>query len=337
MSVPGALPVHVTDRVPAVEDRIKRQALALGFSAVGIARAEPLTSEGDRLRQWLARGYDATMQWMARRSAERVDPGVLLPGARSLVVVAMNYYDPASHSSDPGHGKISRYAWGDDYHEVLGAPLRRLEQWMLEEFPGIRTKAYVDTGPVMEKAWGQRAGIGWVGKHTTLITPQHGSWVFLGELLTTLELDGDAPATDHCGTCTLCLEACPTGAIVEPYVLDSERCISYLTIEHRGKLPSNLAGQLAGWIYGCDLCQEVCPWNQRFAEPCQKEEFAPRPGMLAPELSTWAQMSDEEFDTMFERSAVKRTRAEGLRRNVRAVLGAAADPGGADVASQRID
>jgi len=258
--------------------------------------------------------------------SERLDPARSVPGARSVVAVAVNYFHPAAHASDREKGKISRYAWGDDYHTVLGAPLRQLERWLEREFPDCRAKAYVDTGPVLEKAWAQRAGIGWIGKHTNVITRDRGSWVFLGELITTLELEPDVSATDHCGTCMLCLEACPTGAIVEPYLLDAGRCISYLTIEHRGELPAEFIPQLEGWIYGCDICQDVCPWNERFAEPCEREEFAPREGMLNPELVEWAHMSDEEFHARCEGSAITRTRPEGMRRNVSAVM-AAVTPG----------
>jgi epoxyqueuosine reductase len=302
----------------SAEERIKAEALSLGFTAVGIARAEKLEREADRLRAWLDSAYHATMEWMARRYAERTDPERVLPGVRSVIVVAMNYYHPAEHAR--GTGRISRYAWGDDYHELLGAPLRTLGEWLEREFPGARAKTYADTGPVMEKAWAERAGIGWIGKHTNLITRERGSWVFLGVLLTTLELTQDAPATDHCGTCTLCLEACPTGAIVDPYVLDARRCISYLTIEHRGAIPAEFEDALDGWIFGCDTCQDVCPWNERFAEPCGREECAPREGLLEPPLAAWAGLTDEEFSRLFEGSAIRRARPEGFRRNVRAVL-----------------
>jgi epoxyqueuosine reductase len=200
----------------------------------------------------------------------------------------------------------------------MGDLLRQLWNWMDLEFPGNSGRYYVDTGPVMEKAWAQQAGIGWIGKHTNLITQEMGSWVFLGEILTTLEIEPDSPATDHCGTCTLCIEACPTGAITDPYVVDSNRCISYLTIEHRGVFEKELP--LDGWIFGCDICQDVCPWNERFAVESDEPRFQPREGNTSPALEAWMMMSDTEFSKRFSGSPIKRARKEGLARNIRAVL-----------------
>jgi len=297
--------------------RVKAKALELGFSKVGIARAEPLDAEGLRLRDWLGRGYHAGMAWMARDVGKRTDPRAVVPGAKSVIAVALNYYAPVDYSSDPARGKISRYAWGDDYHEILGDRLERLLVWMAEEFPGAVGKSYVDTGPVMDKVWAQRAGIGWEGKHTNVITQEVGSWVFLGEIITTLELDPDEPALDHCGTCTLCIKACPTQAIVEPYVVDSHLCISYLTIEHRGEVDGDLGAKFENWIYGCDICQDVCPWNEKFATGTSVEGFAPREGNVAPLLSEWEKMTRDEFTRRFRKSPMKRTKYEGLIRNVK--------------------
>ncbi len=299
--------------------RVRAKAGELGFDAVGIARAQPLDKEGEHLREWLARGYQGGMGWMARDPERRADPQKVLPGARSVIAVAMNYYTQFPHTDDREHGKISRYAWGDDYHDILGGRLQVLANWLALEFPGSRGKTYVDTGPVMDKAWAQRAGIGWLGKHTNIITQEIGSWVFLGEVLTTLELEPDKPALDHCGSCTLCIEACPTGAIVEPYVVDSNRCISYLTIEHRGEIPEHLAADFEGWIYGCDICQDVCPWNRKFAAESPVGGFAPREGNQAPVLAEWETMSAAEFQERFRRSPVKRTKHDGLLRNIRLV------------------
>jgi epoxyqueuosine reductase len=305
--------------IPA--DSIKARARELGFSAVGIARAEELDREGEQLRAWLGRGYQASMVWMERNSRKRSDPRQVLPDARSVIALALNYFTPGRHSPERAFGKISRYAWGEDYHHVLGERLEALRRWVEEEHSGSRAVAYVDTGPVMEKAWAQRAGIGWEGKHTNVISRDFGSWIFLGEILTTLELEPDPPATDRCGTCVLCLEACPTQAIVEPYVVDSTRCLSYLTIEHRGELPPDYRGRLEGWIYGCDVCQDVCPWNLKFSQETEEARFQAREGNLAPRLLEWLKMSRDEFSRRFHGSAVKRTKWEGLLRNIRAVLG----------------
>jgi len=309
--------------------RIRQQAGELGFTHVGIAPADALGEEGILLRTWLDSGYAASMAWIGRNADRRSDARLVLPGARSVIAVALNYYTPQSHGSGPGTGKISRYAWGDDYHDILGEKLEQLWSWLRAESPGAEGRFYCDTGPVMEKAWAQRAGIGWLGKHGNIITPDQGSWVFLGELITTLELAYDAPATDHCGTCTLCLEACPTGAIVEPYVVDSTRCLSYLTIEHRGEIDESLRSHLGGWIYGCDICQDVCPWNRKFARESEEPGFQPRAGNITPDLQSWSAMSVAEFQERFRGSAVKRTRHEGLLRNIRAAL-EAERPGGSD-------
>jgi epoxyqueuosine reductase len=299
--------------------KIKSKALELGFVKVGVARADELTEEGQRLREWLRRGYHATMAWMAGNVDRRVDPRSVLPNAQSVVCVAMNYYTEVRHSDDPSVGKISRYAWGDDYHIVLTDRLRQLSEYIKELEPTVNVKVYVDTGPVMDKAWAVRAGIGWLGKHTNVITREYGSWVFLGELILDIELEYDQPIADYCGSCTACIEACPTGAILEPYVLDSNKCISYLTIEHRESISPELASNFQNWVYGCDICQDVCPWN-RFQQPTAEAAFLPRAYNIAPKLSELAEMSEEEFRERFRKSAVKRTKHQGLVRNARAVL-----------------
>ena len=301
-------------------DRIKAKALELGFTKVGIACAEQLSDAAVLLTEWLDRGYHATMDWMSRKYEQRTDPRAIVPGAKSVISVALNYYTNIPHERAAGLGKISRYAWGDDYHEIVHAKLRQLWDWIQEQFPGTEGKCYVDTGPVMEKVWAERSGIGWIGKHSNLITQEKGSWVFLGELITTLELEPDQPETDHCGTCTLCIEACPTAAIVEPYVVDSSRCISYLTIEHRGPFEKEATGSFDGWIYGCDICQDVCPWNLKFTSSTTEPGFHPREWNQAPVLEEWSEMAEEEFKRKFHRSAMKRTKREGLIRNVKLVL-----------------
>ena len=301
---------------------LKARARELGFHKVGVVRAGPLEGERARLEEWLARGYQGEMAWMARDVARRTDPRELLPGARSVVVVALNYYTPHEHSNAPGTGKISRYAWGDDYHDVLGEKLKALLAWVVERRPGTVGKVCVDAQPAMDKAWGARAGLGWIGKHSNLITREYGSWVFLGELLLDVELEYDgAPTEDHCGTCTLCIESCPTQAITEPYVVDSNRCISYATIELRApEIPEEVGERLSGWLYGCDVCQDVCPWN-RFEQPTEERRFEPRPDGVSPNLSVVLELTPESYAERFRRSPIKRTKLAGLRRNARRLLG----------------
>lgn len=304
----------------AVTRRIKEKAIELGFCGVGVAPVDRLELEGVRLKEWLDRGYHGTMGWMAKNIEQRIDPRSIMPEARSVVTVAMNYYTEVEHSQDRDRGKISRYAWGDDYHDVVKERLEHLLAFICNVIPDAKGKVYVDTGPVLEKVWAQRAGLGWEGKHTNVITRTHGSWVFLGEIILDTVLTFDAPAADHCGSCTLCIEACPTQAIVEPYVLDSNRCISYLTIEHKGGIPEELAEKFDNWIYGCDICQDVCPWNKKFAKPTIVEEFYPRPSNVAPLLEEAAVIRPEEFSQQFRKSPVKRTKRAGFVRNVSAVM-----------------
>jgi epoxyqueuosine reductase len=299
---------------------ISRRARAIGFDMVGIVPAERLASEGDRLLAWLARGYHAEMGWMARDPEKRVDPRKIFPQARSVVVVALNYYTSDRHSDDSQTGKVSRYAWGDDYHEVVGDKLRSLLAWIKEQAPEAEGKVCVDIQPMMDKAWAVRAGLGWIGKHSNLITPELGSWVFLGELLLNLELEYDTEQIeDHCGSCTLCIDACPTAAITEPYVIDANRCISYATIElRRPEIPEEIAGRLEGWLYGCDICQDVCPWN-RFEETTHDARFKPRPGNINASLSEIGKLTPETYAERFRHSAMKRAKLAGLQRNARAL------------------
>ncbi|HEX8423647.1 MAG TPA: tRNA epoxyqueuosine(34) reductase QueG [Pyrinomonadaceae bacterium] len=305
---------------PQFAARIRERALALGFDKVGIVAAAPLAEERARLEEWLRRGYHGEMNWMVREPERRTDPRLVMPDARSVIVVALNYFTPHAHDSDPARGKISRYAWGDDYHDVVGGKLKELLAWIKEECPEASGKTCVDIQPLMDKAWAVRAGLGWIGKHTNLITREYGSWVFLGELLLNLELEYDATQSeDHCGTCTLCLEACPTGAITEPYVVDSNRCISYATIELRApEIPAPVADNLEGWLYGCDICQDVCPWN-RFEQPTAEARFEPRAGHVSADLSDLLALTPEAYATRFRRTAVKRAKLTGLQRNARAL------------------
>jgi epoxyqueuosine reductase len=307
--------------VESLTAKIKGKAHDLGFCRVGIVPAETLTEESPGFFKWLDRGYHGEMAWMNREPEKRIDPKLIFPEARSVVVVAMNYFTPHEHIDAAESGKISRYAWGDDYHDVLKAKLLDLLDWMRSEIPGADGKVCVDTVPMLEKAWAVRAGIGWQGKNSNVITTDHGSWVFLGEIILNVELEYDTEIVgDHCGTCMACIDACPTDAIVEPYVIDSQRCISYATIELRDEtLPTEIASNLNGWLYGCDICQDVCPWN-RFEKPSAEERFEPRRNETSIPLESLRKMEHEEYVERFRGSAIKRAKLAGLKRNGNALM-----------------
>ncbi len=302
----------------SISVRIKEKAFELGFCKIGIVSAGVLDDEGGRFFEWLRREYHGEMAWMAREPEKRIDPKLIFPDARSVIVTAMNYYTSLEHSESTRHGKVSRYAWGDDYHKILKEKLHALLSWIKSQTPDVEGKVCVDTSPVLEKAWAVRAGIGWLGKHTNVITSDFGSWVFLGEILLNIELEYDAePMTDHCGSCTACLDACPTQAIVEPYVVDSRKCISYATIELRDKdLPPDVSANLNGWLYGCDICQDVCPWN-RFEKPTTETRFEPRNNESSILLESIERLTHEEYVERFRGSAIKRAKLSGLQRNAR--------------------
>ncbi len=315
---------------------IKQKASALGFDKVGIVPATALTEEGARLHEWLARGFHGAMGYMARDPQQRADPRLLLPSAKSVVCVALNYFQPEKHSEDKSIGKISRYAWGDDYHDVLRDKLKALLAWVRETSPETEAKICVDSTPMMDKAWAVRAGIGWLGKHSNVITKEFGSWVFLGELVLSVELEYDSYIEpDHCGKCTACLDACPTGAIIAPYQVDGTRCISYGTIEVRDEtLPEPIHSNLNNWIFGCDICQDVCPWS-RFSKATNEECFTPREGITNPSLNQLAELTQEEFSTRFRKNPVKRTKLAGLRRNAQAALTAGNTESSDDLTTQK--
>ncbi len=301
------------------ETQIKEKALELGFHGVGIASVDSQDLAVSHLKSWLERGYQADMDWMT--NPKRQDIKTLWPEVRSLICLALNYYTPQQHSQEQNHGKISRYAWGRDYHKVLSKKLKALSQWLESQGEQIQTRYYVDTGPVQDKVWAQRAGIGWIAKNGNLITRNYGSWVFLGEILTNLPLEPDRPHSAHCGTCSRCLSACPTQAIVSPSVVDANRCIAYHTIENRAvTLPTEIAKNLQGWVAGCDICQDVCPWNQRFAQVTDVEDFQPRPENLSPKLEELANLTIEEWDRRFISSALRRIKPQQWRRNAQANL-----------------
>lgn len=305
----------------SLSEQIKKKALEIGFHKIGIVRAEPLENEKSRFRNWLERNFHGEMQWMEREPEKRTDPRLIFPEAKSVVVVALNYFTPHEHAENDERGKISRYAWGDDYHDVLKEKLRELLLFIKTLDQSADGKICVDTAPVMDKAWAQRAGLGWIGKHSNLITREFGSWVFLGEILLNLELDYEAEIEpDHCGNCTACLDACPTNAIVEPYLVDSKLCLSYATIELRSpEIPSDISKNLDGWFYGCDVCQDVCPWN-RFEKPTSEERFEPREQETSINLQEVSEFSPDTYAERFRRSAIKRAKLAGLQRNARALL-----------------
>lgn len=276
-------------------------------------------SDMQRLQAWLALGYQADMAWM--ENPKRQDIRSVMPEVRSLICVALNYYTPHQRPQGSQYAKISRYGWGRDYHKVMHKQLKALTKWLLSQGEGIQARYYADTGPVQDKFWAQRAGIGWVAKNGNVITREYGSWVFLGEVLTNLDLTPNRPHTTHCGSCTRCIAACPTGAITQPFVIDANRCIAYHTIENRDeKLPEAIASHLQGWVAGCDICQDVCPWNQRFAKMTDVAEFQPYLENVAPKLAELAEISDEVWERQFPASALRRIKPEMLRRNARASI-----------------
>ena len=296
-------------------EQIKQEGRRLGFQAIGVSRVTSDRPESTRLKEWLARGYQGEMSWMARTAGKRSNPALLLPGVRSIVSVAMNYYTGDEPDDRPGHGRIARYARGEDYHRVLGDRLESLAGFLDREELDSKSRAYVDTGPVMEKTWAQRAGLGWIGKHSNLVSGQYGSWLLLGEILTTAALEPDEPGSDLCGTCTLCIRACPTGAITEPYVVDARRCLSYLTIEQKGMIPEELQAAAGNRIFGCDDCLDACPYNHQAAST-PEARFRGTAQTINPDLQTLARQTAEDFRKAFHRSAVRRASHEGFQRSV---------------------
>ena len=300
-------------------ESIKKKAQELGFQKVGIARADPTPKEKNDLETWLDQGRHATMGWMEKRKDERGNIHTYFPEAKSIISVGMNYHVGKGQNDINSDLKLSTYAWGDDYHDVLKKRIFQLLKWIKESQTEIKGIVCVDTSPVMDKVWAQRAGLGWIGKHTNLISRDQGSWLFLGELILNMDLEYDAPfVEDLCGSCTACIDACPTQAL-EEYRINAGKCISYLTIEHRGELPE-AENDLHGWIYGCDICQEVCPWNQKFARESDRSEFQPRQEILDRTKEDWKQLTEKKFREIFKGSAVKRTKFAGLKRNIKSNL-----------------
>ena len=300
-------------------ESIKKKAQELGFQKVGIVRADPTPKEKNDLETWLDQGRHATMGWIQKRKDERGNIHTYFPEAKSIISVGMNYHVGKGQNDIKSDLKFSTYAWGDDYHDVLKKRLFQLLKWIKESQTEIKGIVCVDTSPVMDKVWAQRAGLGWLGKHTNLITQDFGSWIFLGELILDIKLGYD-PIFDEdlCGSCTACIDACPTQALDE-YQIDAGKCISYLTIEHRGKFSEDQP-ELHSWVYGCDVCQEVCPWNQKFARESDRSEFQPRQEILDRTEDDWKKLTEKKFREIFKGSAVKRTKFAGLKRNIESNL-----------------
>jgi epoxyqueuosine reductase len=292
---------------------IKQQARDLGFMYCGISQADFLAEEAPRLENWLNRQMHGQMQYMENHFDKRLDPRLLVEGAKSVVSLLLNYY-PAE-KQNPQAYQISKYAYGQDYHIVIKDKLKSLLQFIREEIGQVDGRAFVDSAPVLDKAWARKSGLGWVGKNSNLITPQVGSFYFIAELIIDLELEYDGPIKDYCGTCTKCLDACPTGAITEPYVVDGSRCISYYTIELKDKIPEEVRGKFGDWVFGCDICQDVCPWN-RFARPHTEPAFTINPALQDLSQDAWREMTEDVFQEVFRKSAVKRTGFNGLIRNI---------------------
>jgi epoxyqueuosine reductase len=308
---------------PITSTEVKQRAREAGFDVCGIAPPD-IPVDAEHFRTWLDRGYAGEMRYLERNAARRQDARRVLPSARSVVALGVIYNVDRPYSTEraaPGAAAVSRYAWGEDYHAVIGARLEALTAWMRERAgDGFEARAYVDTGPVLERAYAERAGLGWIGKNTCLISPRLGSWIFLAEILSNVPLDPDPPGLDQCGTCTLCLEACPTQAFVEPRVLDATRCISYLTIELKGGIPEALRSGIGARAYGCDVCQEVCPWNQ--TPPASADRaWLPRAALDGPSLADLWRRTDAELGEMLADSAMSRAGIRGLRRNLAVAIG----------------
>ena len=293
---------------------IKQKAIELGFMSAGISKADFLAEEAPRLEKWLKENRNGEMKYMENYFDKRLDPRVLFDGCKSVVSVLLNYY-PEQTQNDPEAPKISKYAYGEDYHFVIKRKLQELLDFIQQEVGEVEGRIFVDSAPVMDKVWAKKSGLGWIGKNSNLISRGAGSFFFIGELLLDIDLDEDHEVADFCGTCTRCLDACPTGAIIQPYVVDGSKCISYFTIELKDAIPVAMKGQFDNNMFGCDICQDVCPWNS-FSKPHQESTFVPHPDLLSMTKQQWKNISKETFDKLFKNSAVKRTKFNGLKRNI---------------------
>ena len=292
---------------------IKAEAKRLGFLSCGISKAEFLEEEAPRLEAWLKAERNGKMGYMENHFDKRLDPRLLVPGGKSVISVLLNYY--SDEQQPEGTPKISKYAYGADYHFVIKEKLKELFRFIHQEIGEVNGRVFVDSAPVMDRAWAEKSGLGWIGKNTNLITQKVGSYFFIAEMILDLDLEYDLPTTDHCGTCTACIDACPTEAIVAPYQLDATKCISYLTIELKDQLPTEFQGKMDNWAFGCDVCQDVCPWN-RFSKQHNEPLFNSKPEILNYSKKDWEELTSETFNTIFKNSAISRTKYEGLKRNI---------------------
>jgi len=296
--------------------QLQQKAIELGFAQIAIAKAEEMTTEARRLEDWLNKGYHGKMQYMENHFDKRIDPRKLVEGAKSVVCLSFNYF-PAETQTDDSAPKLAKYAQGQDYHHVLKAKLKELLAWLQTEIGEVSGRCFVDSAPILERDWAKRSGLGWVGKNTLLISPQKGSFFFLAELIVDVEFVYNNPIKDYCGTCRRCIVACPTDAISEQgYLMDGSKCISYLTIELRDEIPKEFKNQMEDWMFGCDICQDVCPWN-RFSSPHQENAFQPQANLLEMTKKDWMELTEDVFQKIFKKSAVKRTKYSGLMRNLR--------------------
>ncbi len=298
---------------------IKTEAKRLGFLSCGVSKAGFLEEEAPRLEKWLNQNMHGEMRYMENHFDKRLDPTKLVDDARSVISLLLNYYPEENHSqllSGEDSYKISKYAYGHDYHHVIKTKLRQLQEFISEEIGEVKGRAFVDSAPVLDKAWAVKSGLGWTGKHSNVLTQKVGSFYFIAELIVDLDLEYDLPVTDHCGSCTACIDACPTQAIVDPYVVDGSKCISYFTIELKNEIPGSVKEQFDDWMFGCDICQDVCPWN-RFSKSHNEPLFNPNPEILDMTKKDWDEISEDVFRKVFQKSAVKRTKFDGLTRNIR--------------------
>ncbi|WP_397364727.1 tRNA epoxyqueuosine(34) reductase QueG [Olleya sp. R77988] len=293
--------------------QIKTEAKRLGFLSCGISKAEFLEVEAPRLEKWLNNNMHGQMQYMENHFDKRLDPTKLVEDSKSVISLLLNYYPKDTQNQNTF--KLSKYAYGQDYHHVIKSKLKELTHFIHDQIGEVSGRAFVDSAPVLDKAWAAKSGLGWIGKHSNLLTQQVGSFYFIAELIIDLDLDYDTPVTDHCGTCTACIDACPTQAITEPYVVDGSKCISYFTIELKDQLPNSMKGQFDDWMFGCDVCQDVCPWN-KFSKPHNEPLFNPHPELLDMTKKDWEEITDDVFKKVFKNSAVKRTKFSGLQRNI---------------------